>query len=414
VAARVRPAARRAGRADGLKGGADVRRLLVISFSDLASDPRVDRQIDALRETYAIVAAGVAPPRHEVDEFIDVSTPPRSVPGRALGLARLLLRRYEDVYWKHPANVEVLRRLRAVRADAAIANDLASLPIALELGLPVVFDAHEYAPRELEQILWWRLVIEPFALWQCRRYVPRVAAMTTVGEAIADEYERETGIRARVVTNAPRRADLEPTPVHDPIRVLHHGAAVPGRGLEEMIRLAELLDERFETTFVLDDAVAGDARSAGRRRRYRERLVERAGGHPRIRFLPPRPAHALASMANDYDIGLFLLPPANFNWRFALPNKLFEFVQGRLAVAVGPSPEMARLVREHGLGVVADDFAPETLAAALNRLDAAAIAEFKRASHAAATELCAERNADILRQVVGAALTRGSRLAQEA
>lgn len=382
-------------------------RLLVISFSDLASDPRVDRQISFLQKNYGIVAAGVAPPRYDVDEFIDVSTPQRGVLGRALGLSRLLVRRYEDVYWKHPRTIETLKRLRRVRADVVVANDLATLPIALRLGAPVVLDAHEYAPREFENILWWRLLIRPFALWQCRRYIPQVAAMTTVGQAIADEYERETGVRATVVTNAPQRADLEPTPVHRPIRVLHHGVAIPGRGLEEMIRLAELLDERFTTTFVLRDTVPGDARGTGARGRYLDHLIRRAGQHPRIWFHPPQPMHALAQMANDYDIGLFLLRPVNFNWRFALPNKLFEFIQGRLAVAIGPSPEMARIVRRYGLGVVSDDFAPETLAAALNELDASSIAAFKRASHAAADELCAERNAELMRQVVEAALARG-------
>jgi hypothetical protein len=384
-----------------------VARVLVVSFSDLATDPRVDRQISFLQMRHRIVAAGLGPPRYDVDEFVDITTPTRMVPGRVLGLGRLLLRRYEDVYWKHPTNVTVLERLRQVRADVVVANDLSSLPIALRLGPPVVFDAHEYAPREFENVLWWRLVIKPFALWQCRRYIPQVAAMTTVGETIADEFERETGVRAIVVTNATPRAELEPTPVHQPIRVLHHGAAIPGRGLEEMIRLAKLLDERFTTTFVLADG-HDDARRRRRHEHYRERLIRLADGDPRIRFLPPQPMHMLAQMANDYDIGLFLLRPVNFNWRHALPNKLFEFVQGRLAVAIGPSPEMARIVQRYGLGVVAGDFAPETLARALNALEPHTIAEFKRASHAAANDLCAERNDEVMRRVLAEALGRGS------
>ena len=105
-------------------------------------------------------------------------------------------------------------------------------------------------------------------------------------------------------------------------------------------------------------------------------------------------------MANEYDIGLYLLRPANFNNRFALPNKFFEFVQGRLAVAIGPSPEMARIVHEYGLGIVAEDFTPETLAQELNNLDPPAIAGFKQAAHAAADELCAERNEGVFLRVV--------------
>jgi hypothetical protein len=365
----------------------------VISFSDLASDPRVDRQIAALLTRHEVVAAGLGPARHDVEEFIDISTPRRSAPGLAVGLARLLVRRYEDVIWKHPANVAVLERLRHVRADAVVANDLSALPIALRLGPPVAFDAHEYAPGQLEQ-RWWRLVMSPYMHWQCRRYIPQVASMTTVGEAIAAEYERETGVSATVVTNAPPRADLAPKPVHEPIRILHHGAALPRRGLEEMIRTADFLDERFTLSFVLAGGVAG----------YRDKLIRLASRNPRVLFPPPQPMDTLVRLANDYDIGLYALPPSSFNKRFALPNKLFEFVQGRLAVAVGPSPEMARLVRRYGLGIVADDFAPETLAAAINALDASSIAAFKRASHAAADELCAEANVELVLGAVEEAL----------
>ena len=112
----------------------------------------------------------------------------------------------------------------------------------------------------------------------------------------------------------------------------------------------------------------------------------------------------LASLANGYDIGLYLLPPTNFNHRYALPNKFFEFIQGRLAVAIGPSPEMAAIVRHYGCGVVAPTFEPESLAAELNALDAAAIAGFKHASHRAAAELCAERNAVLTLETVEHAL----------
>jgi hypothetical protein len=373
-----------------------VNRVLVLSFSDLASDPRVDRQIGALKGRHSIVAAGLGRPKYDVDAFIDISTPQRRTLGRALGLARLLARRYEAVYWKHPTNIAVLDRLRQVRADVVIANDLSALPIALRLGPPVVFDAHEYTPAEFAERRLWRIVYGPYIGALCRRYIPPVSAMTTIGRAIADAYERDTGVRATVVTNAPARAALEPTSPHEPVRILHHGAAQPGRGLEEMIRLADLLDERFTVDFVLKENVPG----------YRAELIRRAGGNPRIRFPQPQPMHMLVRMANDYDIGLYSLPPVNFNQRYALPNKFFEFIQARLAVAIGPSPEMARLVRQYGCGIVADGFAAEAVAAALNTLDASSIAAFKAASHAAANVLCAEKNTEILLNVVEQAMAQ--------
>ena len=371
---------------------------LVISFSDLASDPRVDRQVRVLRSRHKVVAAGLTPSRYSDVEFIDISTP-RTVFGRFLWLTRLVFRRYEAAYWKDPTNLTVLSRLRDVRADVVVANEFEALPMALRLGPPVVFDAHEYSPEQWSERRLWRLLVAPYSHWQCRRYVPQVSRMTTVGQVIADEYERETGVRATVVTNAPSREDLEPTPVHDPVRILHHGLAVRGRGLENMVRLGDLLDERFTLDFVLAEGTPG----------YRDKLIRAARGNPRVRFPKPRPMHDLVRLANDYDIGLYLLPPSNLNRRYALPNKFFEFIQARLAVAIGPSPEMARLVHHYGCGIVADDFTPESLAPALNALDESSIAALKRASNVAAKELCAEENEEVVLRAVEGALARPER-----
>ena len=366
---------------------------LVISFSDLASDPRVDRQIRFLRSRYKVVAAGLGPSRYSDVEFIDITTPPQTLRRRLLWAARLALRRYEAAYWKDATNLTALGRVSDVRADVVVANEFEALPIALRLGPPVVFDAHEYSPEQWSERRLWRLLVAPYSHWQVRRYVPQVSRMTTVGQWIADEYERETGVRVTVVTNAPAREDLQPTPVHDPVRILHHGLANPGRGLEEMVRLADLLDDRFTLDFVLAEGIPG----------YRDKLIRAARANQRIRFPDPRPMHELVRMANDYDIGLFLLPPSNANRRYALPNKFFEFVQARLAVAIGPSPEMARLVHQYGFGVVADDFTPESMVRVFNALDEASIAALKRASDAAARELSAEENeALVVRAVEGA------------
>lgn len=368
--------------------------VLVISFSNLGSDPRVDRQITALLTRHDVVAAGLGPPNHPEAEFIDLTTPPLGLVGGGIGVARLLARQHETAYWRHPRYSTAFQRVSGVIADVVIANDAAALPIAARLGPPVVFDAHEYAPEQFTDQWWWGKLVAPYVRWQCREYIPQVAAMTTVSPGIADAYAREFGVRATVVTNAPPFAEIEPGPVGDPVRILHHGLAASGRGLEEMLQLAHLLEDRFVIDFVLVESTRG----------YRDHLVRKAKGNPKVSFPPPVPMRELVSMASRYDIGLFLLPPINLHRMHALPNKLFEFIQGRLAVAIGPSPEMAAVVRRYGCGVVASDYSPRALADQLNALDAGTIAEFKRASHLAAPELNAEKNADLTLDAVDIAL----------
>ena len=82
-------------------------------------------------------------------------------------------------------------------------------------------------------------------------------------------------------------------------------------------------------------------------------------------------------MLRQYDIGIYLLEPNSFNNKMALPNKLFEFAQARLMIAIGPSPEMSKLVQKYHCGIVAEDFKPQTLAEKLNRLSVQDIQMYK-------------------------------------
>ena len=95
-------------------------------------------------------------------------------------------------------------------------------------------------------------------------------------------------------------------------------------------------------------------------------------------------------------MGVFLIPPVNFNYANTLPNKLFDFIQARLAVAVGPTPEMAEIVNTYKIGVVSPDFTPKSLAGKLNSIIPEQLQTFKQNSTAAAERLNAEENKKIL------------------
>jgi len=103
---------------------------------------------------------------------------------------------------------------------------------------------------------------------------------------------------------------------------------------------------------------------------------------------------------NDYDMGIFLLPPVNFNYAHALPNKFFEFIQARLAVAIGPSPEMASIVEEYGFGVVAKSFNPADLGVALSRMSEADLVRYKLAADIAAESLNDKPGSQVLLRMV--------------
>jgi glycosyltransferase involved in cell wall biosynthesis len=217
--------------------------------------------------------------------------------------------------------------------------------------------------------------------------------MITVCEGIAKEYQHVFGVSAsEIITNAPAwHPELEPSVLMpNRIRMVHHGGVSPDRRLDLMIELLKQLDQRFSLDFFLVSSNPD----------YLTVLKRQAAGEPRIRFCAPVAISDIVNVLQPYDLGLYLLPPTNFNNRMALPNKFFEFIQARLGVAIGPSPEMARLVREYDCGLVAEDFSVAALKQGLEKLTPEKIMYYKQQSQHAAGELCAERNGERLQTLI--------------
>lgn len=371
-------------------------RLLILSFSPIASDPRVRRQIDLLKNEYHLTVVGYGPYDAPGLDFIPVAHVSRSPARRLHAAIRLKLRRFDAYYWSTPAVIEAHAALRGKRFDLILANDSDAWPLAHALAAPhstpVLCDAHEYTPREFEDIAWWRFLFQTYKTTLCRRHLPPAGGVLTVCDGIADEYARVLGIpRPRVIMNTPLSQPLVAgTTPPNRVRMVHHGGATRSRRIETMIHMLNHLDERFTLDLIL---VPTDPT-------YLEQLRTLARHHPRVRFLEAIPMREIPNRLNSYDLGLYLLEPNSFNNRHALPNKFFEFVQARLGIAIGPSPEMARLVRQHGLGVVADNFTPQALAACLNSLTPVQIDAFKANAHRAASVLSWEHEREILLEEV--------------
>jgi hypothetical protein len=360
--------------------------ICIVSLSDLANDPRVHRQIAHLSGRHRVTCVGLAPPGIEGVGFYEIPVA-NPLPVRAWNGLLLATRQYSLLSQSYPAIQRLRRELGRHRFDLVIANDTGALSFAFAIrgGAKVLFDAHEYAPREFEESLRWRLLGQGYQQHLCERYIRQCDAVTTVCEGIADEYCRVFGVRPEIITNATDYRELEPSPV-DPehIRLVHHGGAGRSRRIETMIEMMDFADRRFSLDLMLVTPPGGEA--------YAAELGEMARARANVLLRPPVPMPEIVPAIQPCDIGLYILAPENFNNLHALPNKVFEFVQARLALAVGPSPEMARLVSTYGLGIVAEDFSAQGMADRLNGLSAAEIRGFKQGSHAHARALSAERN----------------------
>lgn len=369
--------------------------ILILCFSELHKDPRVYRQILALKNSYNIIAAGYTSPQIDEVNFVSLNKISESKAKRIVnGFFKLKLRLFESYYWSNALHQATLKKLKDLKFDLILANDIETLPVAVKLTelnkCNLIYDAHEYTPREFENSWRWRFFYQKYKTYLCKKYLPKVDIMLTVCEGIAEEYHKQFNIKPTVITNAPPFQNLAPNIVNKKkIRIIHHGVAMPERNLELSIQLAKYLDSRFELTFML---VGNNS--------YLQKLKQLSKEYPNVNFIDPVPMPQIAETINKYDIGLFLLPPSNFNYTMALPNKFFEFIQGRLMIAIGPSPEMAKYTTKYELGTVTKTFNPKEMAGELNNLTIKQIQQFKANADKYAYELSFEMNKKYMTNII--------------
>jgi hypothetical protein len=285
--------------------------------------------------------------------------------------------------------------------DVIIANDWDGLYLAVFLKTEnrwqakIYFDAHEYAPSEFDDLKWrvLRRSLIIHALKECREYID---AMSTVCDGIAREYEKFFDFpfdSIAVITNAPAyQAMLQPVVLcNDKIRLIHHGGAIRKRKLELMIKMMRYLDPRkYELTFMLVKT----------QEKYYNHLVNEARQLKNIYFIEPVETFKITETINKFDIGVYIFNEHGFNSLHALPNKFFEYIQARLAIAICPSVEMAGIVSQYDLGVCSKNFFPRSLAKSIMALSPDDIMKYKNNANKYARELSAESNLVKIRKIV--------------
>ncbi len=381
-----------------------MKKVLVISFSDLKHDSRVSRQVNFLTKKYAVSVATFGIGNLANIDFFQLKRPKLALKNKVF-LSFFLFFRFHSFAIKLLFGHRYLRTSLADRNfDLIICNDIESLPLAFELnvGEKILLDAHEYSPRQFEDKLMWRIFFQPLNKFICKKFIPKVDAMTTIGTGIAREYKKNFSCNPLVINNATWFFDLKPTDNIDKIRLIHHGGATTSRQLELMIEMMGYLDDRFTLDLMLIIPEMASAKT----RNYITYLKELAKDDSRIHFKPAVKSNEVVNFINQYDVGIILVPPINFNYANGLPNKLFEFIQARLAIAIGPIPEIAEVINEYNIGIVSEDFTPKKLAQELSQLTKEKLRLFKSNTAFAASQLSAEKNQEVFLELVEKTVNR--------
>ncbi|MFN8395318.1 MAG: glycosyltransferase [Bacteroidia bacterium] len=228
------------------------------------------------------------------------------------------------------------------RADILLSNDMDTLlpnwMVARLRRKVLVYDSHEYwtevpeLRRGLVRAVWLRLEKWLF---------PRVDAAMTVNASIARIYEQKYGLPVQVVRNLPQLINWEDVPPRKARQVIYQGALNVGRGIEMLIDAMEYLPE-YQLVIVGYGNVDRALREQAASRAWAGRIDFKG-------FLAPeslRPVTAASSL------GVSLEEDLGESYHLASSNKLFDYIQAGVPVIVSDLPEMAAVVRKHGVGEV--------------------------------------------------------------
>lgn len=370
------------------------KKMLIVSFSEIRSDARVLRQIRYFSSTFDVTVAGFGP-RPDVPEtvtYLDVQELTHAMQisvFRRLYYAVLFVFGFFKTVTQMNVNVQaVTNAFSKSQWDIVLLNDtsaLVTLPLwSTRFG--VMTDLHEYAPKQREYSWWRHAIFDRYHHWICKTFLNQAAKITTVSEGLAQEYGKNYGVHVDIVTNAtPYYPTLEPGMCGEQIRLVHSGVYEPHRGIDILIQGVK----QSSTDIVLDLYLTALNDVS------RQSLEALVNNDPRIVIRDPVAYQDLIGTLNQYDVGVFVLPPKQFSFKHALPNKLFDFIQARLGIVIGPSIEMVPYVRNYNLGAVAEDFEVEAFVTELNQLTPAIVNTWKQASHKIASQLSSDQQVKI-------------------
>jgi glycosyltransferase involved in cell wall biosynthesis len=325
--------------------------IVIVAFTHIDRDVRVLRQIKSLAVSVDVVTIGYGLQPPGVAKHFQIPPSLKYLPISFKSIVLLAIRRYDDALRFTPAYAWTTKVLSDFRPDIVYLNDVQTIGLVSQsVSTPTVVDMHEYAPLEMEDDWRFRLLLMRYYTFLCKRYLPMASKVVTVSPGLASKYQSEFGIEVETIMNARaevKASTLENLSSDETIRLVHTGLAASGRHLEWMIEaIGDLPGVSLDLYLV----------EAPRQSRTLKSLKKLTAKYENCSVKPPVPPSELPSKISEYDAGLVFIAPSNFSLRHCMPNKLFDCIQARRPVIVGPSPDMADFVKKHDIGFVCPSF----------------------------------------------------------
>lgn len=223
----------------------------------------------------------------------------------------------------------------------------------------IVYDSHELFPevpelvnRPLVKKTWEKL--ESFLL-------PKIKNSYTVCDSIKNYYNKKHKTNFITIKNLPLQKSIQPEnellQTKGKNTIIYQGALNVGRGLDLMIETMTYMDDTL--LVIIGD---GDI-SHQLKHKAQELSLEK-----KVIFMGKIAPKKLATITPNANVGISFEEDLGLNYRFALPNKIFDYIQAEVPILVSNLPEMKQVVNEFNVGEVLTSRKPEQIANQLKNM----------------------------------------------
>lgn len=366
-------------------------KVIVSVSNDLFSDQRVDKVCNSLLKMgFEVLLVG--------------RKLPNSLPlkDRAYKTKRMPLLFKKGALFYAELNFRLFWFLMFKKSTVLLANDLDTLlPNYLVSKIKrtkLVYDTHEYFTEVPE------LIEGSFAknTWlRIERWIfPKLKNIITVNESIANIYQEKYNVPVKVVRNIPLKKKKENKqisrkelnlPENKKIILLQGAGINVDRGAEEMVKAMQYLP----TDYLFLIVGGGDVIDILKQEVISNKLEDKVWVLGKVEY------KKLIEYTACADLGISLDKDTNLNYRFSLPNKLFDYINGNTPVLVSDLVEIKRIVNQYEVGWVINSHNPEEIAKTIldifeNEED---YQKKKLNTQRASEELCWENEEEVLKQI---------------
>jgi len=231
-------------------------------------------------------------------------------------------------------NIRLFLYLLLNKFDLIVSNDLDTLFagfIASKIKrINLVYDSHEYFTGLPE------LNHRPFVRWVWK----------SIGNCSRISSDIKAFTRGELKTNS------------DSLLLIFQGSGINiDKGGEELIEAIKIT-ENVSLLIV----GSGDVISVLKKKVNALNLADR------VIFISKMPWNELMRYTKSADAGLSLEKDTNLNYRFSLPNKLFDYISAGIPVITGSLPEIRKVVEENDCGIIIPEITAQEISKAIIKL----------------------------------------------